>query len=334
MKRKIALVLSIALTFTLLSGCSLKSGTGSSKKNQYFTFAAPPSSSALYPYWVSVGKAISTVYPQYKITVSESQGAVDIAKRIRSGEVKVGNCVSSTDYENYNGTGAFDGKPYNKLRILWYYETTPEQFAVSESSGVKTVYDLAGKKFNPGGTGTSAAAITYSVLKLLGVSPSYFEAGQSDAADAYSNRQIIGTVKLGPINDSYIMQLIAAQPVRLLSFSDEDMAKITKEYPYLIAATIPSGTYKGVNYDVKTIATLQGAQTTSDLSEEDGYNMIKAMCEGGKSVWQNAYSQGAKNDILALSLKSSIPLQAGTVKYLKEKGYKVPSNLIPPEYKD
>jgi TRAP-type uncharacterized transport system substrate-binding protein len=67
------------------------------------TFAAPPASSALYPYWVAVGKAIQSVYPEYQISVSESQGAVDISKRVRTGDADVGNCVSSTDYENYYG---------------------------------------------------------------------------------------------------------------------------------------------------------------------------------------------------------------------------------------
>jgi len=342
MKKKIAVLLTIVLTFALLAGCSKSNSSGSTgskdsapaPKKQFMTFAAPPASSATYPYWVAVGKAISTVNPEFQITVSESQGAVDISKKINSGDVIIGNSVSSTDYENYNGTGVFAGKPNKDLRMLWYYETTPEQIAVSKDSGIKTVYDLTGKKFNPGGTGTSAASIAFSIFKLLGITPNYFEAGQADAADAYANRQIIGTIKLGPINDSYIMQLIAAQPVTLLSFSDEDLAKILKEYPYLIKVTVPAGTYKGVDYDVKTISPLMGAQTTAKLSQEDGYKMIKAMCEGGKQVWQTAYAQGANNNILELSLKSPVPLHAGTVKYLKEKGYTVPANLIPAEYKD
>lgn len=347
MKKKATLILALLLVISLLSSCASSGSSGSSSssgssdssgsssaKKQFMTFGAPPASSALYPYWVSVGKAISTVYPEYQITVSESQGAVDISKKINNGSVIVGNCVSSTDYENYNGTGVFEGNPNKDLRILWYYETTPEQICVSKESGVKTVYDLTGKKFNPGGTGTSAASIAFSVFDLLGVKPDYFEAGQADAADAYSNRQIMGTIKLGPINDSYIMQLIAAQPIDIIGFSDEDIAKITEKYPYLIEVTIPAGTYEGVDYDVKTISPIQGAQTTNKLSQEDGYKMVKAMCEDGKAIWQAAYAQGANNDILELALKSPVPLHAGTVQYLKEKGYTVPENLIPPEYKE
>lgn len=327
----------VLLSSTACNNGSSSSGGGSTDsaaKKQYFTFAAPPSSSALYPYWVAVGKAISTACPEYNISVSESQGAVDIAKRVSDGQVQVGNSVASTDYECYNGKGAFDGKPFDQLRILWYYEMTANQMVVSQDSGIKTLSDLNGKKFNPGGTGTSAEQLTKDVMDVMGIEPNYFEAGQSDAAEAYSSRQVVGTVKFGTINDSYIMQLAAARPINLINFSDDEMKKIMTAYPYLQPVKIPANTYTGVDYDVQTPGCMMGSQTTSNLSQEDGYKMIKAMCEGGKEVWQAAYPSGADNDILALSLKSSIPLAAGTVQYLKEKGYDVPQNLIPPEYKD
>ncbi|WHH61198.1 TAXI family TRAP transporter solute-binding subunit [Petroclostridium sp. X23] len=342
MKRKLAFLLSIVLTLAIFAGCSKNDPAGDSAsgdagkkpaKRQFMTFAAPPASSAVYPYWVAVGKAISTVHPEFQITVSESQGAVDITKRVRSGEVAVGNSVSSTDYENYSGTGSFEGQANKEARMLWYHQITPEHFVVSKDSGVKSLSDLNGKKFNPGGTGTSAAAITFSIMDILGVKPDYFEAGQSDAADAYANRQIIGTVKLGPVNDSYVMQLVAAQPINIISLSDEEIKKVNERYPYMIDFTIPAGTYQGVDEDVRTMATMQGAQTTSKLSQEDGYKMVKAMCEEGKEIWASAYAQGADTDILELALKSPIPLHAGTVQYLKEKGYDVPEKLTPPEYK-
>ncbi len=88
------------------AGSTADSSAPAKAEAKYWTFAAPPSSSALYPYWVSVGECVSTVYPEYKITVSDSQGAVAITKSVRNGEADIGNSVSATDYENYNGLGA------------------------------------------------------------------------------------------------------------------------------------------------------------------------------------------------------------------------------------
>lgn len=351
MKKMLAVVMSAAIAVGALAGCG-SSGGGSATtqaaaeggktetkteakseaKDVFWTFAAPPASSALYPYWVSVGQAVSTVYPQYKITTSESQGAVAITKSVRNGEADVGNSVSSTDYENYNGTGTFEGQPFKDLRMLFYYEVTAEMFCTTQASGITDLKGLDGQKFNPGGTGTSAEDLCHKILDLFGVQPDYFEASQADAADAYSNREIVGTIKLGPVVDSYVMQLNASVPVNVIDLSDEEIATIIEKYPFLIEVTIPAGTYDGIDHDVHTVGTPQGAQTTVNLSQEDGYNIVKAIFEDGKSIWQAAYPSGAENDYVAMTLASTVPLHAGTVQYFVEQGIEVPENLIPPEY--
>lgn len=336
--KAISMLLILTLSVSLLVGCGQSSNSGqgnnsTSNQKTLMTFGAPPASSALYPYWVAVGKTISTIYPEFQISVSETQGAIDITKRVRSGSLIVGNSMSNTDYENYNGTGAFNGDPFKDVRILWYFDFTPIQIIVAEDSNVKDISDLNGKKFNPGGTGAAAAIITKQICEVLGVKPNYFEAGQADAGDAVSNRQIIGTVKAGPAPDSFVMQIGATIPIDLVSFTDEQIKIITEKYAYLLPVTIPAGTYKGIDHDVKTVEVLMGAQTTSKLSQEDGYKMLKAMNEeSGRKIWGNVYPLGANNDLLKLTLMATIPLHAGTVQYLKEKGYNVPGELIPPEY--
>ena len=125
---------------------------------QYLTLAAVASSSGLFPYCVSIGKVINTYCPDFNITVSESGGNSDNTKRLRNGEVKIANSMSNTDYESYTGTGTtFEGNPFEDFRIMWYYEQSPIQICVAADAGVDSIYDLEGKSFNPGGTGTVAS---------------------------------------------------------------------------------------------------------------------------------------------------------------------------------
>lgn len=306
--------------------------SGEKVEDVYWTVASCPSSSAMYPFWVSLGEAIPSVFPQYKITVSEGQGAVAITKSVRNGDADLGNSVSATDYENYNGIGNFDGDPFKDDRMLFYYEVTGEMFCVTKDSGITKVTDLQGKKFCPGGTGTAAESISKSILSTFGVDCDLFLASQNDSADAYANREIVGTVKLGPTQDSYVMQLDAAIPIEIIDFTDEELDKIIEQMPYLIKVTIPAGTYDGVDHDVHTVGTPQGCQTTTALSQQDGYNVCKAMFDEAKATWQAAYPVGANNDLVALTLSSTVPLHAGTVQYLTEIGVEVPEKLIPEEY--
>ena len=300
----------------------------------YLTMAAVASSSGLFPYVVAIGKVLNTHCPDYSITVSESGGNVDNTKRLRNGEVRIANSISNTDYESYTGTGTtFKGDPFTDFRILWYYEKSPIQICVALDSDIKTIHDLDGKSFNPGGTGTAASVVIHAAFDALGIHPKYFEAGQADAADAYANRQIVGAVKTGPSPDSYVMQLNSSRPIRILSISDEDMAKILEAIPSVKSAIVPANSYKGVDYDAQCISTYQGVQVGMGFSQEEGYKFFKAMWEDGKEIWQNAYPVGANNDVPAMTLQAAAtPLHAGTVQYLVEHGYQVPEHLIPAEY--
>lgn len=304
---------------------------------KYLTFAAPPATSSYYTYWVALAKAVQETNPDYRISVSESTGAVDIAKKIRNGIAPLGNSQSNSDYENYHGLGVFKGSPFPQARIMWYFDETPIMFIVRKSENIKSMKDLDGKRLHPGTTGGATALITKQIMEALGVKPDYFEAGQASGADAVANRQIVGTVKAsqGSGADSYALQIQASVPIDLVSLTEEELELIHEKIPYLVPAKIPGGTYEGIDEDVLVVKTFMGATTTSKLSQEEGYAIIKAMdSPEGRNIWEAAFPSGAKQDFVRLTLDSSVLLHAGTVQYLKEKGHDVPAKLIPEEYRE
>lgn len=298
----------------------------------YMTFGSSPSSSQFYTYWTAIGQTIMAVYPDYQVDISETQGAVDSTNRVVSGELEMGISTSATDYENYYGTGSWEGQPHTDSRLLWYFDESPIQIVVSRESGVKNFSDLAGTRFGPGGTGTSCATIVKQMLETLDVNAELYEAGQGDIKDAVIDRLIVGGAKAGIPGDSFVMEIAASSEIDLISFTDEEIEKICAAIPYVVPATIPAGTYTGIDYDVYTVQILQGSQATRNLSQALGYEFVKAVFEDGKAVWSTAYPQGADKDLAGLTLQSPIPLHAGTVQYLAEKGVGIPTELIPAEY--
>ena len=304
-------------------------------ETRFMNFAGPPGSSNYYPYWVAVAKAVQNARPEFRINVSESQGAIDIVRKVRAGMTPIGNSQSNSDFENYYGQGLFKDKPNKEARVMWYFDESPIQFIILDEANIKTAQDLNGKRFNPGGTGTAVAVIARQMMDTLGVKPNYFEAGQASAADAVSNRQVVGTVKTGNIfgPDSYMMQIKANVGVGLLSFTKEEIAKVYDAYPYLIPSTIPGGLYDWIKEDTNTVKIMMGSTTTTKISQEDGYNIFSAvMSKEGRALLDAAFPNGAKQDVIALTLNAKTPLHAGTVQYLHEKGIEVPAELIPPEY--
>ena len=301
-------------------------------KGGNYTFAAAPSVSPVYTYWVSIAKAVKTVYPQFNITVTETTGALDITKRVRAKQAALGNSMADLDYTSYRGEEQFQGQPNKKMRILWYYDFLIAQWGVAKSSGIKSIEGLTGKDFNPGGAGGGIVPITKKIFEMFGVKPKYFEATQQSAIEAVENRQIIGLSKTGPVPDSFFQQIMPSVELEMIGLTKEQQAKAIEKYPYWVPYTIPAKTY-GNSQEVQTVAVLTGGQTTSDLPEEVGYAFFRAMWEGGKSQWQRAYPSAANNNVIELTLRSPIPLHAGAVRYFIEHGVQVPDRLIPPEYK-
>lgn len=327
----------LTVTGVISSGWAADANPSSQKaapalKGGRYTFAAAPSTSPVYSYWVAIAQAVNKTYPQFNITVTETTGALDITRRVRAGQAAVGNSMGDLDYANFNGMDQFKGKPNKKARIIWYFDHLIAHWVVSKASGITTIEGLTGKDFNPGGAGGGIVLITKKTMASLGVKPRYYEGTQSSAMQAISNRQIIGLSKTGPVPDSFIQQIAVNTPIELLGLTKEQQAKVLSEYPYWSAYTIPAKTY-GDTREALTIAVLVGAQATSDLPEEAGYAFFKAMWEGGKSIWQAAYPSAAKINVLQHTLQSTIPLHAGAVRYLKEQNVEVPARLIPPEYK-
>lgn len=348
MKKFFAALTAAAMLLAALSGCSGQqpsqsespvSGSGSSSQQaesvepRYLTLSAVASSSGLFPYCVAIGDVLSNI-PELEITVAESGGNVANTQELRVGEVSIANSISNTDYESYTGTGStFTGDPFTDVRILWYYESTPIQIFVAKDAGIESLSDLDGKDFNPGGTGTAASVVTHEALDVLGIHPNYFEAAQADAGDAYANRQIVGAVKTGSAPDSYIVQANTNRPVKLISYTDEELAKVTEAIPSVTTGTVPANAYEGVDYEIQTLCTYQGIQVDMSFSQELVYKMWKAMWEDYADTWKTAYVNGANNNVPEMTLQAAkTPLHAGTVQYLTELGYEVPEELIPEEY--
>lgn len=349
MKRLLSILTVSALLATMLTGCggnkqndtgdaqgdasSSQSEVSEKAETRYLTLSAVASSSGLFPYCVALGEVLSHL-DELEITVAESGGNVANTQELRMGEVSIANSISNTDYESYTGTGTtFDGDPFTDVRILWYYESTPIQYFVAEDSGIESLSDLDGKTFNPGGTGTAASVVTHDAFDALGIHPNYFEAAQADAGDAYANRQIVGAVKTGSAPDSYIVQANTNRAVKLLNFSDEELATVTEAIPSVTTGTVAANSYDGVDYDIQTLCTYQGIQVDMSFSQELVYKMWKAMWEDYADTWKTAYVNGANNNVPEMTLQAAkTPLHAGTVQYLTELGYEVPAELIPAEY--
>lgn len=333
MLRSIAQSASLATLLTLglmASGATAQerltwSGTGATSANQV---------------WGIQSSNVMSKYSGVRVNITESPGSAANIDRISNKRAQLGHITTDIAHQAYHGTDDFQGKPYTGLRTLFMVHLLPLFMAVSESSGITSMSGLDGKPFSPGPPGFATSTLAIKAFEVLGIKPQFFRGSVADATNAMLDNRIVGITRAGGVPDSNLVEISVRMPLRLLSPSNEEIEKLKKAIPTtsVLTVRVPAGTYKGMPEvpAYKQIGFGLFVGTSNDISQAVGYNLVKAVFEH----WQEGI--GSLESFRALSPEAlfritleyaTVPLHAGTVQYFKEKGFAVPANLVPPEYK-
>jgi TRAP transporter TAXI family solute receptor len=332
----------VALFSVLLAGCGnlADESIGGSKNAQEegqsdvsanLTWGTTAATSTNYAYAVAVAKQMQNSLPNVKVNVIETAGTPDNLARLEGGSAQLVNITSDAASQGYAGTGTFAESPAPDLRVLWYFQESPYHFIVRREVGASNVSDLGDATLNPGLSGSSTEVIVREVLRVLEVSPDLKPGGLDDAVNAFKDRRLDGLVKAGPMPEPLMTELQHSAEVALSGFTDEQVATIRAELPYVDFSTIPGGTYKGIDEDLQTLGLTLGVGADKDVPTDVVYELTKAMWEKHEEIAQtHATLKGV--DVPALTMaKATSPLHCGAVMYFEEIGESVPDDLLPPE---
>ncbi|GHV51911.1 hypothetical protein FACS1894168_4110 [Deltaproteobacteria bacterium] len=199
---------------------------------------------------------------------------------------------------------------------------------------MKKLADLNGKAFNPGLKGSITELLGYSVFETLGIKPQFVPGSTGEAVDAMKDRRIVGFTKNSTVTspDSSVQDVATARKVYILSFSKEEQEKFLKVFPFYSFVTLDKQIY-GQAADITTLGANFGVAVDRDLDAGLVYKIFKAITDNGTYIGQT-YAGVRGVDMVALTASSKAWLHPGVIRYLKEKGYKLTPDQIPPEYKE
>lgn len=289
-----------------------------------------------YTYAVSAAKAINTYSgDKVAVTVISTGGAVDNLKRLARRQIKMGLGTYSTIYQAYKGTGKFTGRPQPKLRGLWLYASVLQAWIVREDSDVETLSDLSGKKFTPGQRGSATEQLVIQMLEALKITPDLYRTSLSDAVAAVKDNRSSGYVKAGGIAalDGTTLELRAFTPIRMLSFSPDQVRAVQAKFPFINFTTLKQNEIEGIPRTTSPVQVM-GQFAYADSLTDDQVQAILSGIIDGKEIQEAAFPDIKKLDIIQTSLEMmTIPLHAGAVKFYRSRGAIVPDRLVPPEMK-
>ena len=315
-----------ALTGLLALAAVGWSASGPAWAESRVTLKSAKSTSSYYQMMVQLGEALKAgsggaIQP----TVEESQGSV---QNVKEAARRDGNFLFTSPPSLITKAQAGE-KPfepdagYGEIRALFTIPYLTMHWVVRADSGVTGFADLAGKDFIPGGKGSFGQRKTEEVLTKLGLleQVNLVEVELDAAAPAVKNRQVVGFATAGSYPAPNVMELAAGTPIRLLSLSDAELAKVGGD-----TIEIPAGTYPGVDSPTRTLSLPVGAYATTRMDDDTAYAITKAFWEQRESLaGETAWWSGVTPDTLAtLAAK----LHPGALRYYKEAGVTLPDALM------
>jgi len=286
-------------------------------------------SSSQYGYFVALSQLINAKVPNVESSVVETGATVDNLRRIERKQIDIGLVTTNVSYHAYVGEGAFDGKKVDN-RLLFVYSPAPQNVVVRADSNVKSLAELAGKRFNPGLKGSATEKTAESVFQLLGAAPDWVRGSTTDIVNSIKDNRVIGYVKSGAGDklDGSSLDIATFTPVRVLGLSPEQKKLLADKMPDIAVVDIPAGAAEGIPA-YSTWSFGLAVSVRPDLSEETAYQIAKAVFED-QTVQVGALSSLKGVDIMKLTLEQgTIPLHPGVARYMKEKGATIPAKLMP-----
>jgi len=254
MKKKISLVLALALCFALVLGaCGDKGGDTTVNKA---IFATGGTQGTYYAYGGAIATVINDASDALDLTVISTGGSQANVELLQSGEAQMAFCQNDVAYYAYSGTDLFaNAKADEDLRaVVSLYD---ELIQIVSSSDITDISQLKGKRVSVGTAGSGVYFNALQILEAYGmtiedIDPQYLDFGGS--TDAFKNGQIDAFFVVAGIPNTAITDLATSNKFNLLGVSDEALAKLGEKYAFYTRATIPGGTYAAVADDCNTLA--------------------------------------------------------------------------------
>ena len=313
MKKLISLALALATVFVLVAcsgGTAMTMGTGGT-------------AGTYYGYGGILGNHIKST-ADITVNVVSTDGSKANILGIDAGNYQLGTVQSDVMAYAWEGSRSFaEEGALKSFRVIGGLYAEAVQLITMDPE-IKTVQDLAGKKVSIGAAGSGVYFNAMDVLAAAGltendIQPQY--QSFADSADALKDGKIDAAfIVAGPPTPA-IQELCTTSTAYLVPIDGEVADNLMAACPYYTVHSIPAGTYEGQTEEVKTVTVKATLIVSASASEDDVYNLTKAIFDGIDDITA-VHAKGAELSIENATGGMTAPFHAGAAKYFAEKGVK------------
>jgi hypothetical protein len=310
-----------------LSVVALVAETTQAQVKTRISIATGGTGGVYYPLGGGLAAMISKHLPGVEATAEVTTASVDNMKLLHADKIALAFTLPDTAWDAYQGRLKGLSEKIGVRALAALYSNYLHIVAL-DGVGIKSINDLKGKRVSTGAPGSGTEIRGLRVLEAYGISPKDLKSqerlGVAESAGAMKDRRIDAFIWDGGLPTAAVLDLGATPGIKIhLIPHGDSVAKMAAKYgPLYFVATVPKGTYGGVDADVPVAAATNLLAVHARMDEPLAYQITKLLLE--RTADLVAVHQAAKE----ISLKSAvvgspIPFHPGALRYYKEKGIKV-----------
>ena len=309
----------------LVIACSLE--TASAQVKNRLSIATGGTGGVYYPLGGGLAAMISKHLPGVEATAEVTTASVDNMKLLHADKIALAFTLPDTAWDAYQGRlkGLSEKIGVRALAALY---SNYLHIVTLDGVGIKSINDLKGKRVSTGAPGSGTEIRGLRVLEAYGISPKDLKSqerlGVAESAGAMKDRRIDAFIWDGGLPTAAVLDLGATPGIKIhLIPHGDSVAKMAAKYgPLYFVATVPKGTYGGVDVDVPVAAATNLLAVHARMDEPLAYQITKLLLE--RTADLVAVHQAAKEITLKSAVVGSpVPFHPGALRYYKEKGIKV-----------
>ena len=299
-----------------------------SAQAQNISIATGGTGGVYYPMGGGLAAMLSSKVPGMSATAEVTGGSVDNLKLIGTGKPYVGFSMADAAKDASVGDDKFKDKPIDLRTLLILYPNLMH-VATVESTGIKTMKDLKGKRISTGAPGSATEVMAFRLLEAAGLDKDKDVKRErlsvAESVNAVKDRKIDAFFWVGGLPTAAVTDLANSPGMKIVMVDTAaEVPAMNKKYGNLYFPTvIPKATYSGMAKDNKVAAVANILVVNANMSNEDAYKIVKAIFDNQADlVRSHAEFINIKLDSQKANA-TPVAYHPGALKYFKEKGIKV-----------
>jgi len=259
--------------------------------------------------------------PNLVSIANSSEGSVANVEAIADGDIDSGFAQSDVAFAAYYGTGIFEGRPIEELRLIASLYVEHAHVVAKSAASVEA---LRGQRVALDEVGSGTLFAARSILRAHGleetdIEPVYVKPSRS--VRLMRDNQLDAFVIVAGAPTQSVEEAIRDHGARALPLDEAATAVIVAEHPYFSESAIPAGTYEGQDEAVPSIGVVAQWLTSADQPEDLIYEITRALWHpNGRMLLDNGHFR-ARSITLETALDgAAVPLHPGAERYYREQG--------------